>query len=184
MDFTYFETVLNNFCLHISSDAKYFFLSGPRHSDWGLLSIIFQIWKKKNTLLLVALLAVTWVPCILRHSEYIHAYIFIYIYWLIGLVSRVFANGLGGLGSITGRVIPKTLKWYLIPPCLTLSNLRYVLRVKWSNPGKEVAPFPTPRCSSCWKGSLLVTLNFSCQLYLLYFYIPLVYGDIDVSVWE
>ena len=28
---------------------------------------------------------------------------------------------------------------YLIPPCLTLSIMRYVSMVKWSNPGKEVA---------------------------------------------
>ena len=53
----------------------------------------------------------------------------------------------------------------MIPPCLTLSNIRYVSRVKWSNPGKEVVPSPTPRCSSYWKGSLLVALNYSCQLY-------------------
>ena len=39
-------------------------------------------------------------------------------------------------------VIPKTLK--MMPPCLTLSNIRYVSRVKWSNPGKGVAPSPTP----------------------------------------
>ena len=32
---------------------------------------------------------------------------------LIGLVGRVFANGPGYLGSITGRVIPKTLKMVL-----------------------------------------------------------------------
>ena len=31
-------------------------------------------------------------------------------------------------------------KWYLIPPCLTLSNIRYVSREKWSNPGKGVVP--------------------------------------------
>ena len=43
----------------------------------------------------------------------------------------------------------------MIPPCLTLSNIRHVLRVKWSNPGKGVAPSPTPRCSSYLKGSLL-----------------------------
>ncbi len=35
-------------------------------------------------------------------------------------------------------------KWYLMPPCLTLSNIRYASRVKWSNPGKGVAPSPTP----------------------------------------
>ena len=31
-------------------------------------------------------------------------------------------------------------KWYLMCPCLTLSIIRYVSRVKWSNPGKGVAP--------------------------------------------
>ena len=50
---------------------------------------------------------------------------------------------------------------------ITLSNIRYVSRVKWSNPGKGVAPFPTPQCSSYWKGSLLVALDYGCQLYLL-----------------
>ena len=42
-------------------------------------------------------------------------------------------------------------KWYLIYPCLTLSIIRYVSRVKWSNPRKGVAPFPTLRCSSYLK---------------------------------
>ena len=32
---------------------------------------------------------------------------------LIGLVARVFVNGSGDLGSIPGRVIPKTLKMAL-----------------------------------------------------------------------
>ena len=39
--------------------------------------------------------------------------------------------------------------------------------VKWSNPGKGVMPSPTPQCSSYWKGSLRVTLDLGCQLYLL-----------------
>ena len=89
---------------------------------------------------------------------------------LIGLVDRVFANGPGGWGSILGHVILKTLKkWYLIPLCFTLSNIRFVLRTKWSNPGKGVVPFPTPRCSSYLKGSLLVALNYGCQLYFTYY---------------
>ena len=54
---------------------------------------------------------------------------------IIGRVGRVFVNGPGNLGSISGLVIPKTLKWYLMPPCLTLRNIRYVSRVKWRNPG-------------------------------------------------
>ena len=58
-------------------------------------------------------------------------------------------------------------KWYLMPPCLTLSIIRYGSRVKWSNPGKGVAPFPTPWCSSYRKGSLRVTLDYGRQLYLL-----------------
>ena len=41
---------------------------------------------------------------------YFHTYI---DNWLIGLVGRVFANGLRDLGSIPGRVIPKTLKMVL-----------------------------------------------------------------------
>ena len=55
----------------------------------------------------------------------------------ISLMVRVFVNGLGEQGSIPGRVIPKAQKWYLMPPCLTLSIIRYGSRVKWSNPGKE-----------------------------------------------
>ena len=58
----------------------------------------------------------------------------------------------------------RLLKWYLIPPCLPLGNIRHVLRVKWSNPGKVVAPSPTPRCGSYWKGSLLVTLDYGRQI--------------------
>ena len=61
---------------------------------------------------------------------------------IIGLVSRVFANGLGDLGSIPGHVILKTLKKMVLDTSLTLSNIRYVSRVKWSNPGKGVAPYP------------------------------------------
>ena len=104
----------------------------------------------------------------------------------IGLVGRVFNNGLGDRDSILGCVIPKTLKRVLIPTCLTLSNIRYVSRVKWSNPGKGVAPSPTPRCSSYWKGSLQVALDYGHQLYftmwlivVIYIYIVSKVGDLN-----
>ena len=42
----------------------------------------------------------------------------------IGIMVRVFANGSGDPGSIPGRVIPKTPKWYFMLPCLTLSIIR------------------------------------------------------------
>ena len=81
--------------------------------------------------------------------------VFVYLYvlfWyrLIGKWVECSPNGLGDLGSIPGRVIP--------------SNIRYVSRVKWSNPGKGVAPSLTPRCSSYWKGSLRVALDYGRQL--------------------
>ena len=63
-------------------------------------------------------------------------------------------------------------KWYLMPPCLTLSIIRYRSRVKWSHPGNGVGPSPTPCCVSYWKGSLQVTLNKGRQLYCyIYIYI-------------
>ena len=86
----------------------------------------------------------------------------------ICLISRVFANGPRYRGSIPGRFIPKIQKWYLMRPYLTLSIIRWGSSVNWSNPGKGVAPFPTPRCSSYWKGSLRVTLDYGRQLYLLF----------------
>ena len=64
----------------------------------------------------------------------------------IGQVGRMFANGPGDLGFISGRVIPKTLKMVL--DISLLSTQQYISRVKWSNPGKGVAPSPTPLCSS------------------------------------
>ena len=69
------------FSLQIS-DAKYYFLSSRRHCDRGLIIVIiyyFQIWKKKNTILLVVeLSAVTVASSILR--IYLSIYLSIYLY--------------------------------------------------------------------------------------------------------
>ena len=86
---------------------------------------------------------------------------------LISLVGRVLANNPGDQVSIPSQVIPKSLKWYLIPTCLTLIIIRYVSRVKRRNPGKGFTPSPTPRCSSDWKESLLVAFDYGLYLYLL-----------------
>ena len=56
-------------------------------------------------------------------------------------------------------------KRYLMPPCSTLSIVRYGLRVKWDNTGKGVAPSPTSWCNSNQKGRIWVTLDYSHQLY-------------------
>ena len=39
--------------------------------------------------------------------------VYMFKYWVIGLMSRVFANGPVDRGSIPGRVIPKTQKMVL-----------------------------------------------------------------------
>ena len=85
------------------------------------------------------------------------------------LSSRVFDCGPGDRGSISGWVILK--KWYLIPPCLTLSIIRFVSRVKWSNTGKGVASSSTPRCSSYWKGSFRLALDYGRKIHF-YIYKP------------
>ena len=71
--------------------------------------------------------------------------------------------------SVQSRVesYQRLKKWYLMPPGLTLSFIRYRSRLKWSNPGKGVGPSHTPWCSSYWKGSFQVTFDYGCQLYLL-----------------
>ena len=46
----------------------------------------------------------------------------------VSLVSRVFANGLGDLGSIPGRVIPKTLKMVL--DTFLLNTRQYKVHIK------------------------------------------------------
>ena len=97
-------------------------------------------------------------------------FLFVYLDWPIGLVGKVFTNGPGIWCSIPDKVIPKTQKMVLDTSLLNTQHLRYISRVKWSNPRKGVVPSLTPQCSSYWKGSLQVTLDYSYQLYLLTFY--------------
>ena len=63
----------------------------------------------------------------------------------------MFANGPGDLGSIPGRVIPKTQKMVLDASLFNTQHYKVRIKVKWSNPGKGVAPSPTPWCSKLSK---------------------------------
>ena len=47
---------------------------------------------------------------------------------------------------------------------LNTQHYKLRIKVKWSNPGKGVAPSPTSRCRSYRKGSLRVTLDYGRQL--------------------
>ena len=85
----------------------------------------------------------------------------------IGLEVRVFANGPGDLGSIPRRVIPKTQKMVLDASLLNTQHYKVRIKGKVSNPGKGVAPSPTPWCSKLSKREPSVTLDYGRLLYLL-----------------
>ena len=80
---------------------------------------------------------------------------------------RVFANGPGDLGSIPGRVIPKTQKMVLDASLLNTQHYKVRIKGKVEQSREGVAPSPTHWCSSYRKGSLRVTLDYGRQLYLL-----------------
>ena len=97
--------------------------------------------------------------------------------------SLVFANGPGDLGSIPGRVIPKTQKMVLDASLLNTQHYKVRIKGKVEQSREGVAPSPTPWCSSYRKGSLQVTIDYGRQLYFYYlllrilsktFYIPFV----------
>ena len=87
----------------------------------------------------------------------------------IGLAVRVFANGPGDLGSIPGRVIPKTQKMVLDASLLNTQHYKVRIKGKVEQSREGVAPSPTSWCSSYRKGSLRVTLDYGRQLYFTYF---------------
>ena len=98
---------------------------------------------------------------------YMHVCIYIYIVPDIGLAVRVFANGPGDLGSVPGRVIPKTQKMVLDASLLNTQHYKVRIKGKVEQSREGVAP---SWCSSYRKGSLRVTLDYGRQLYL-YIYI-------------
>ena len=111
--------------------------------------------------------------CLLVHySHYFHLGILQRQFFLLclpdcGLGVRVFANGPGDLGSIPGRVIPKTQKMVLDASLLSTQHYKVRIKGKVEQSRKGVAPSPTHWCSSYRKGSLRVTLDYGRQLYLL-----------------
>ena len=70
--------------------------------------------------------------------------IYIYIYWPIGIMIRVFVKSLGDQGSILGRVIPKIQKIALDASLLNPQHYKVQVKGKWSNPKKVVVLSPTP----------------------------------------
>ena len=54
----------------------------------------------------------------------------LYLYQLIGMLGRVFVNDPGDLGSIQGRVIPKTLKMVLDTSLLNIQQYKVHIKGK------------------------------------------------------
>ena len=75
-------------------------------------------------------------------------------------MGRVFANGLGDMGSTLSHVRPKTLKMVLDASLLNTQQCKVYIKGKVEQ-SREIA---TSRCSSYGKGSLLVTLDYGRQL--------------------
>ena len=67
---------------------------------------------------------------------------------LIGLVGRVFANGPGDLGSIPGRIIPKTLKVVLDASLLNTQQYKVRIKGKVEQSRERSSAPPTLWCSS------------------------------------
>ena len=78
-------------------------------------------------------------------TKYIYIYIYIYI---TGSLGRVFANGLEDLGSIPGRVTPKTLKMVLDTSLINTQQYRVRIEGKVEQFWERCSALRTPRCSS------------------------------------
>ena len=61
----------------------------------------------------------------------------------------------------------KDSKMILDSALLNTQHYKVKIKVKWNNSSKGVAPSPTSRCNSYWKGDLQDTLDCDHQLYLL-----------------
>ena len=73
----------------------------------------------------------------------IYIYVYIYVDRDIGPAVRVFANGPGDLGSIPGRVIPKTLKMELDTTLLNAQHykVRFKGKVEQSREWSSALPY-------------------------------------------
>ena len=69
----------------------------------------------------------------------------------IGLAVRVFVNGPGDLGSIPGRVIPKTQKMVLDASLLNTQHYKVRIKGKVEQSRERSSAPPTPWCSKLSK---------------------------------
>ena len=96
-----------------------------------------------------------------KQSVYIYvcAGLCVYICACIGLMSRVFANGLEDRGSILGRVIPKIQIIVLDVTLLNTQHYKVRINRKLEQSKEEKRSLVTPWCSSYSKGIFRVPLD-------------------------
>ena len=121
---SYFASVLRQFSMILSPNKKWrkiFFLLLSKTLELRInscYSLLFSNLKqKKNVILLVEILAVTWVPCILRHPIYIH------ILSKVGVLSWGWPNGSlfnSYKTEVLRRVLLHSLDCSTLPLILTL----------------------------------------------------------------
>ena len=84
----------------------------------------------------------------------------------VGIMVKVFTNGLGDQGSIPGWVIPKVQKMVLDTSLLNTQHYKVRIKDKWRSPRKGVALSPTSWYCSYWKESPRAVLYSHEQLYI------------------
>ena len=87
---------------------------------------------------------------------------------LIGLVDRVFANGLGDLVSIPGQVIPKTLKIVLDTSLLNTQHYKVHIKDKVEQSRERSSGLLS--VVAIEKGAFWPPSNYNQQLYLLFYH--------------
>ena len=96
---------------------------------------------------------------------------------------RVCTNGVRHQGSISGRVTPKAQKMVLHATLLNTQHYKVPIKSEWRNPGKIVAPFPSPLFSSYWKRALGVAFNFGWPTYIYIYIYIYIYTDIYIYIY-
>ena len=84
---------------------------------------------------------------------------------LIGTMVRSVCQWSGRLGFNPRLNHMKDSKMVLDVSLLNTQYSKVWIKGEWSNPEKGVAPSPTPWCSSYWKGSFWVAINYSWPIY-------------------
>ena len=83
--------------------------------------------------------------------------------WLINLVVKCSSIALETRVQSQIGSYQRLKKWYLMSPCLTLSIIRYVTRVKWNNPGNPgVVAIERKLSGHPWQWS--PTMLISCKI--------------------